>query len=550
MRRAVSGRPISRLAVLGFLLCLLIAGPLVSPRAEEWSYQVRLGDTIWDLAQRYLRDPNDWPRLQALNDVSEPRRLTPGSIVRFPLDWLRLDHVTARVAALHGDVTVERAEGGVAGLRVGDLLGRGDIVETAAEASAQLILVDGSTLVLASESRLELDRLDAYRLSGAARTAVGLARGRLDSHVPSGDGAASRFEVRTPPAVSAVRGTTFRMAVDTTGTHATTEVVDGRVRVTGAGRHSDVDAGHGLVAVAGKSPGRPRRLLEPPPVAAVPNLIEQVPLSLPAPPQPGAVAWRFSILPQRSDVPLYERTYARPGVRGPLLPDGHYRVRLRAIDAEALEGLDREWAVEIDARPEPPALLSPTKDGRVRQARPAFAWASQENAGAYRLQVASDPGFATRVIDIQVADAAEAVSPVALPEGQWYWRAAAIDAEDQGPFADPQPFERRDPPSAGTEFGVDDDRLVARVRGGLPGQRHHFQLADNRDFTPLIVDSTQIEPELVYAKPLPGRYYLRTLVIDDDGYIGEFGPVQQIDVPPTAWWPAVAVPLVMLLLAL
>lgn len=549
MRRAVSGRPILRRAVVGFLLGLLIGGALPSARAEEWSYQVRLGDTIWDLAQRYLRDPDDWRRLQALNNVIEPQRLTPGTIVRFPLGWLRLDHVTARVAALHGDATVERAQGDVAGLRVGDLLGRGDIVETAAEASVQLILVDGSTLVLASESRLELDRLDAYRLSGAAHTAVGLARGRLDSHVPPMDGAASRFEVRTPPSVSAVRGTTFRTSVDKTGERAMTEVVDGRVRVTAAGRHSDVGAAHGLVAVVGKPPGSPRRLLEPPPIASLPNLIERVPLPLPAPPQPGAVAWRFSILPQRGDVPLYERTYARPGVRGPVLPDGHYRVRLRAIDADALEGLDREWSVEIDARPEPPALLSPTRDGRVREVRPAFAWALQENARAYRLQVAGDPGFAVPVIDLQVADAAEAVSPVSLAEGQWYWRVAAIDAGDTGPFADAQPFERRDPPSASADFTGDDDRLVARVRGGLPGQRHHFQLAENRDFTAPVVDSTQVEPELIYAKPLPGRYYLRTRVIDDDGYIGEFGPVQQIDVPPTAWWPAVVVPLVMLLLA-
>ena len=88
------------------------------------------------------------------------------------------------------------------------------------------------------------------------------------------------------------------------------------------------------------------------------------------------------------------------------------------------------------------------------------------------------------------------------------------------------------------------------MRGGTPGQRYHFQLAESAAFERPVADSILGDPELRVDKVLPGRYYLRTRIIDDDGYEGPFGPAQQIDVPPTTWWPALIVPFVMLLLAL
>ena len=41
------------------------------------------------------------------------------------------------------------------------------------------------------------------------------------------------------------------------------------------------------------------------------------------------------------------------------LPDGEYRVRVRGVDATGLEGRDAEWPLTLDARPEPPVLVSP-----------------------------------------------------------------------------------------------------------------------------------------------------------------------------------------------
>ena len=67
-------RPVLALA---FGLALLLAS--VPGRAQDWSYRVRPGDTVWDLSGKYLRRDIPWQRLQAHNRIEDPYRLPPAS---------------------------------------------------------------------------------------------------------------------------------------------------------------------------------------------------------------------------------------------------------------------------------------------------------------------------------------------------------------------------------------------------------------------------------------------------------------------------------------
>ncbi|HMR33694.1 MAG TPA: FecR domain-containing protein [Geminicoccaceae bacterium] len=530
---------------------VVLAAPGSSPAQDgEWDYLVRAGDTVWDVAQRFLREPGDWPELQNLNRVDDPRRLAPGTVLRIPLVWMRLSDVPIRVSAIVGSATVLRNGSPTPEkLSEGDLLRQGDAVETAADSHVELTLTDGSSVVLAAGSKVVLERVATYASTGVTSTRLDLVHGRMDADVKPTDDAATRFEVDTVPALSSVRGTGFRVAIEPEAVRTATEVERGRVEVAAAGTRRQVDAGLGVVTTRGAAPGRPRPLLQPPAAELMPDRLERVPLRLPMPLPPDAVGWRWSLL-GGAEVPLFERTAHGADLVGPDLPDGHYRARLRAIGRDGLEGLDREWQLEVDARPEPPPTLRPQRQGRVREPRPSFAWARQDGL-TYRLQVAADPGFLQPKVELRDLPGPEARSPVDLEPGTWYWRIAAHDGDDEGPFSDPEPFERRDPPSAAeAEPGIEEGDLVIRVRAGSPGQRYQFQLAESPTFDRPVADSVNDRPELRLVKALPGRYYLRTRVIDDDGYEGAFTPPQQIDVPPTTWWPAVVVPFVMLLLAL
>lgn len=149
--------------------------------------------------------------------------------------------------------------------------------------------------------------------------------------------------------------------------------------------------------------------------------------------------------------------------------------------------------------------------------------------------------------------AAEFVPDQALPVGSYVWQIATRGADGEiGPLSDPQPFARLEPlPVPEPEVAAaTSDELVLRLPRPSEGARYHVQLARDRAFTDIALDRFLDQPELQVKHLYPDRYYLRARAIEADGYEGAFSSPQRIDVVPTRWWPMVAIPLGMLLLAL
>jgi PKD repeat protein len=79
--------------------------------------------------------------------------------------------------------------------------------------------------------------------------------------------------------------------------------------------------------------------------------------------------------------------------------------------------------------PDPPVLTDPADESDVTTATPTFLWEAAEGAETYRLQVSSNPSFASPLVDEAgiVATSFSLDGVATLTPGTWYWRVLATN---------------------------------------------------------------------------------------------------------------------------
>ncbi|PWK92970.1 FecR domain-containing protein [Fulvimonas soli] len=521
-----------------WLAATLLAGLAVLPaRAGDWTYRVHPDDNIWTLARRYLKADVPWQQLQDYNHVADPYHLLPGSRLRIPVQWLRVEPASATVAAAIGDARAWLpGQAQPVPVTPGMRLGYGARVETGTDASLTLEFADGSRMLVQGGSEVSLDRMSAYGRTGMADTRVRLQRGRVVNDVTPMPGNAAHFVVQTPGAVSSVRGTHFRVAADDARARTEVEVLGGRVEVTGDRRHVQVRKGSGVAVEEGRRPGRVRRLLPAPALRCPAAPVVRPAYALDWQAQPGAAAYRVQIAHDRRFAALlYDHvTDALPHASLPDLPNGDYLLRVRGIEPDRLEGLDATCALRIATHPQPPLVQEPQPGGTARAERPRFRWTESSEAASYAWQLAADPQFRQLLAERQDLADNRVRAPAALPPGRYYWRVASRDREGRlGPYTDALPFDRADAPPAPALATLkrSGDGLTLGWSAGAPGQRYRIQMARDPDFAHPVVDSTVEQPSLTLRKPASGTWYVRLRVVDDDEFAGAWGPAQKVRLP-------------------
>ncbi|MCW8905641.1 MAG: FecR domain-containing protein [Sedimenticola sp.] len=518
-------------------LCLLLFSS--ASLAQEWVYTVVPGDNLWNFCEKYLYKVGYWKQLQQINGIKNPRRMQPGTRVRVPMAWIRVNAAQAELAAIQGEVWLMRADGTRRVVVAGERIGLGDSIETGTDSSAAIRFADRSLMTLHANSLIRFDHLSAYGETGMVDSRLRLQRGRSDNRVTPASGPGSRFEIHTPSAISAVRGTEYRLSSNPAEQASTFEVLEGRVKVSGEQRSELLPAHFGTRVEAGEPPLPPRELLPAPRIEALPQEIEQLNWPITWQAAEGAVAYRAEIARDASFITLlWEQRVTAPRVPLPDLPDGEYHFRVRGIDDIGLEGLNRAERFILDARPQPPVPLSPANRALFRGKQPTLQWSDSEDAANYRLQIARDPAFKRLLTDQEGVEGTRFDAGAFGETGDYYWRLYSIsDSGEQGPAGDTRSWQVKpipDRPETGLE--VTDSEIITSWRPGVAGQSYRVQLASDPTFESLLLDESLDQPSW-RLQPVSGQMrYFRVRYVEPDGYEGPWGATQRIEPAPDNSW--------------
>lgn len=529
-----------------FIAALLVSGVMPTAYAADWVYTVVEGDNLWNFSERYLDTVLRFKQLQRLNNIQHPRRMKPGTPIRVPMKWINSNPVRAEIVGFSGKVEILRRSGQKPeSVEMGTRIGLGDLVRAAYDSSAAIRFADESIITLHQDSEIRFDHLSAHGNTGMVDSRVRLINGRIDTRVTPAVGPGSRFEIHTPSAISAVRGTRYRVGVDEAEKSAGFEVLEGRVAVSKDRNSRLLKGGLGVKVVDAEGRiGKPKPLLSAPLLNSFPQPIRHFNSTLRWQPVTEAVGYKMEIGSGDSlDVIAWERENAVPRTSLPDLPDGAYLFRVRAIDREGLQGRDTVVGLLLDTHPRPPVPLQPS-NGKVYRGEPAqLAWTDSAEAHRYVLQVAADEEFRSILASVEDLSATRYEAAEFQQPGDYYWRVKSV-AEDgeQGPPGIARHWQQKlKPEKVEASLNSQDGRLFASWAKSESATRYQVQLSLDDGFEQLSLDSHIEEAEISF-EPTPGQVrYLRVRGIEEDGYLGPWGAVQRVDPPAdNSFW---AIPL-------
>ena len=420
------------LATMLLLGALLLGMQIV--RAEQGQdtesvrYTFKNGDTLNGFAKQYLVNIEAAQTVQRFNGIKDATKIRPGTIIKVPTSLLKSTPIGAKVVAFSGTVNIIGKKGSMIAA-VGSAVLEGQTLSTGAPGFLTISIAGGSNVSIPSRSRVRIVRLRKYLLTGGSDIDLFVEKGRAETAAAPIKDANSRFRMRTPTAVSAVRGTVFRIGYDGPGSASLTEVVEGAVAVdTGnSAPPALIPTGFGAaLPVTGAL--LQEELLPAPQVLNAGSVQADDVVRFGLSPITGAKGYHTQVARDAGFLEIFAETVSSgPAANFDSVPDGSFFVRSMAIADSGLEG------------------LADTFGFRRRLTKISAAEASNPTGGAFRINWV-DQGLGTAVYRFQLFDEANRDIPMVdepgletsgisltnLPAGRYSWRLGMRQTTPEG----------------------------------------------------------------------------------------------------------------------
>jgi hypothetical protein len=493
---------------------------------------VQKGDCLIEIAEHYLEDPAQWKKLAKINLLHNPDLIYPGQILHIPIILLKGTQTDGVVSFIKGSVLYQPPGSDQwKPLFLNDNVKEGCKIKTGDESRVEITfqddhsLLQGSNTILGlSTSREKADFYTFYKLF--------LLTGKTITKIKKATGRESRFQIDTPSAICAVRGTTFRTSVDEdNATRA--EVLQGNISVEAMKNVVTVEEGKGTLVKMGDPPLTPQKLLPPPELIIAEQFYKIFPIVLSFTKIDHAISYRI-IFSQDEDIKnIVTEKVIEPYEAFEISPveDGTYYLETRSIDNLGIEGLSSQAIpIRIRINPAPPFIEIPVDQAVYRKKSLVLKWLEVSDAVKYHIQIAEDRAF-TMIVDDMDDIEGTTYQTKKLDYRTYYFRISSTAADGyEGGWSNILSFTIQPSQPVGVPEIVNKEVHIRWQDLGVD-MRYHFQLSTDKEFKDILIDRLVNKPGITIQRPKrSGVYFVRVSPVDPKGDEGDFAAPQSFEI--------------------
>ena len=407
-------------AWLGALLGLSLLPVAVHAQSEGTvTYRIEPGDTLISLQERFLLGRGAYQRVARLNRIANPRRIPVGTVITVPRSLLAYRPASLTIYDFTGPVTIDGAPA-----QPNQIVGEGSVVRTGQDGFVSFEAERGGTIAIPSNTHAQLVTSRIYRLRNMRDVEFRVLSGRSSVTAPALQ-EGEVWNTSTPVAVTAVRGTEYRVGYLEDIGRSVTEVLEGSVDVASGDEESIASEGFGITA-SENGLGAVEELLPPAEIVDGTSTQTGEDVTFTIVPPDGAVAVRTQIARDAGFLEMVASEISDGDVTFTDLPNGNYNVRSRGISADGLEGLAEASNFRRKRLGATPSIEPSFIEDGVR-----FRWSAQgEGVIHFAFQLWREGESDTPLID-EIALPGSATVVTGLETGRYIWRVAAVQADPE-----------------------------------------------------------------------------------------------------------------------
>ena len=495
----------------------------------EWTYTIAPNESVRDIARRFLANGIPSSRILQHNNLVKLSELKSGDTLKIPLSWLQQQPDPARAASVSGQVMLlSGRDSSKRSLTAGTLIRVGDEVISYA-GSATIELADGSVIRLSPNSRLAFNRLTRYGKSGMVDTRLRLSDGELETQVEPFVEDGSRFEIETPSAVAAVRGTMFTLKTDTTGTDL--RVTDGRVAFGQRGKTRLVPEGYSArIATSGSRSVNIRRLPPAPVINPMPTQLTRLPETLTWQKSGGASRYQVNVFEADTGRWLQSEILENTKYDLDLLDNGRYQVQLAALDSRGIAGMPGKVDFEVDLVARAAELTMPAQNEALNDDMPEFRWQLRGENEVARVEISDEQSFSNVIATSEWAPDQQALPTRPLSPGQYYWRVVTEAGGNSVATSEVRTLVINGtlPPVRIISVNYVDKQVRVFWEKVDTASQYRLQLSEEPGFRNIIKEA-ELPDTTAALRLIPGRrYFVRLKALSDGPLQSRWGPGREL----------------------